>query len=102
MSDVEKPKRHTSYYYDYMQEVRPWLISQLPESYKPCVEKQLWNAIQETTEGTHDATAYLDFECLESYLEASVIEDCVDKIMALLKELTDDTDREGINVEISW
>ncbi len=94
-----KPKRRTSYYYDYMQEVRPWLIAQLPKADKKCVEKELWDAIQESTEGTHDATTYLVFESLESYLEDL---DCVDKIMDLFRQLSDESDREGINVEISW
>ncbi len=96
------PKRHTSYYYDYMQEIRPWLTERLPEKDRICVENELWNAIQESTEGTHDATAYLDFDCLESYLEDEIPDDCLDRIMALFRELTNESDTEGINIEISW
>ena len=102
MKEIEKPRRHTSYYYDYMQEVRPWLIENLQKVDRSCVEKELWDAIQESTEGTHDATTYLDFECLESYLDRDVPNDCIDRIMTLLRELTDESDTEGINVEISW
>ena len=101
MKEVPKPKLHTSCYYDYMQEVRPWLIENLPKSDKPCVEKELWAAIQESTEGTHDATVYLDFENLESYLD-ELPDHCVERIMTLLRELTDGEDDEGINIEISW
>ncbi len=96
---MEKPKRHTTYYYDYMQEVRPWLIAELPKTDKSFVGKELWDAIQESTEGTHDATVYLCFEVLESYLEDCPEQDCVGRIMTLLKTLTD---ADGINVEISW
>ena len=102
MAKVAKPKRHTSYYYDYMQEVRPWLISQLSKTDKSFVGKDLWNAIQESTEGTHDATTYLDFETLESYLEDCPEHDCVDRIMVLLRTLADTEDVNGINVDISW
>lgn len=99
MAKVGKPKRHTSYYYDYLQEVQPWLISQLPKADKPFVEKELWDAIQESTEGTHNATTYLDFEVLESYLDECLGQD---KIMELLKTLADAEDTDGINVDISW
>ena len=102
MGKIEKPKRHMTYYYDYMQEVRPWLIKRLPKSEKSCVEKELWSAIQESTEGTHDATVYLDFEVLESYLEDYHNPECIGRIMALLRELVDETDEDGINVDISW
>ena len=102
MAKAEKPKRHTSYYYDYMQEVRPWLESKLPKAEKPVVAKELWNAIQEATEGTHDATTYLDFEVLESYMEDEVAADCLERILDLLRELTDESDNEGINVDVSW
>lgn len=103
MSKKEKPKRHTSYYYDYLQEVVPWLKSRLPKLDKAYVEKELWSAIQEATEGTHDATVYLSFEVLESYLSDDYITPgCADRIMALLKELTDESDSEGISVDISW
>jgi hypothetical protein len=99
---MNKPKRYTSYYYDYMQEVRPWLRDELPRADRACIEKELWDAIQEAVEGASDATVYLDFEVLESYLEAGVVGPCVDRIMALLKQLADENDPEGIYVEISW
>ncbi len=102
MKAGDKPKRHTSYYYDYMQEVRPWLIKKMPKAEKSCIEKELWNAIQESTEGTHDATVYLDFEVLESYLEDYPNSKTIDRIMVLLRELTDESDIDGIQVDISW
>ena len=99
---MDKPKLHTSYYYDYMQEVRPWLISKLPKSDKACVEKELWNAIQESTEVTHDATVYLGIGTLESYLDEYPDQDCIKRIMTLFRELSYGADNEGINIEISW
>ena len=102
MNKITKPKRHTSYYYDYMQEVRPWLKKMLPKSDKSCVENELWDAICESTGLSNDTTVYLCFEVLESYLEDCLDPGCVEGVMALLRELVDEEDTEGINIEISW
>ena len=101
---VEKPKRHISYYYDYIQEIQPWLVSKLKN--EPFVRGELWKAIQEATEGAMDATVYLDFETLKSCLEDCPDRSCaayvVEKIMSLLRGLYVD-DAKGININIhSW
>ena len=96
---MSKPKPNTKTYYDYLIGVKPWLLKELPQKYKIQINGDLWDAIQSSVEGAHDATVYLDFEVLESYLGEG---EFTDAVIEKLKELVVGDDSDGIEIDVSW
>ena len=94
---AKKPRKYTTEYCVWLQEVVPWLKKELPKD-KELIDGVLKDAVQESVEGAHDATVCLCFAVLESYLDE--YPNFSDKIIALLAGLSGDDD--CIFLDISW